>query len=149
MYISRRFSSYPSKALWCFEGDTPLPSTSRSKWKFSATPPSEVETTQTLGGEPLHNGYYDSYCHHPTMHLWGDEGCAGAAVTALVARKKGQVKKRWSVCVCAQKRWISAKKQHQRHTRASACASGQQPIKSFTSSQSQPPSQREVDEADN
>ena len=56
------------------------------------------------------------------MHWCGEEGCAGAAVTALVVRKKllylhESKTERENVCKCARDRWISAMKQHGRHMR--------------------------------
>lgn len=57
------------------------------------------------------------------MHWCWVEGCAGAAVTGLVARKKRRCarerngKERESVRVCEQDEWIGAMKQHQWHVR--------------------------------
>lgn len=64
-------------------------------WNITATPPTEeVETKPISGGRPLHNSCYNNSSHYPTMHWYGEEGCAGAAVTALAASRK-------LLCVCA------------------------------------------------
>lgn len=92
-----------------------------------------------------------SACHHPTMHWCEEEGCAGAAVTALVASKKRlcvRTRVKQKVCACVQDKWISAIKQQRRHARAMcvrAAANHDRHPQPITA----PHSQTEIDEPDN
>lgn len=107
--------------LWRWHTSAPHPSTFKTKVEFHCDSSLWGKKPNRKGG-PLYNGCHDNHCHHPTMHWCGEEGCAGAAVTALVVRKKllyvhESKTERGDVCMCARDRWISAMKQHGRRMR--------------------------------